>query len=94
MSKLTFRMGGLGTEFLIVFFPGYVGSEPVLGECLGAALPNDMMKSMNQFPSLGLNHRFRVDPDRPNEMNAADSGACPGPLCALILGDKCSKCPC
>lgn len=83
----------MGQNFSLCVPQGVLGSEPVLGEYLWAALTNDMTRSINQFPSLGLNDGFRVDPDRPNEMNAADSGTFPGPLCDVILGDKRSKCP-
>lgn len=39
-----------------------------------------MTKSMNQFPSLGLNYHFTVDPDRPIKET---TGAFPGPLCNI-----------
>lgn len=55
-----------------------LGSELAQGEYLWAGLTNGMTKRMNQFPSLGLNYHFKVDPDRPVKKNAR---ACPGSLC-------------
>lgn len=71
---------GLGQKCSLCVPRGMLGSELVLGEYPWAGLANDMTKSMNQFPSSGLNlGHFKIDPDRPIK----NASAFPGPLCNI-----------